>query len=121
MVVTVGLLATPAAIWVWCGSAMTTMRRRACMAPAVPCASGRKPFLMRVWAKTFSALPNATLQLGDEGVEWVWLHPEHEARTDPSCPGARRMAFVAGYAPEDFDGCPLARLRHWFGGDDGRD
>lgn len=76
---------------------------------------------MRVWAKTFSALPNATLQLGDEGVEWVWLHPEHEARTDPSCPGARRMAFVAGYAPEDFDGCPLARLRHWFGGDDGRD
>ena len=76
---------------------------------------------MRVWAKTFSALPNAPLQLGDEGVEWVWLHPQREARTDPACPGARRMAFVAGYAPEAYDGCPLARLRDWFGGDDGGD
>ena len=100
---------------------------------------------MRVWSDVFARLPSAPLKLLDEGLDWRWVEGGHS--TDPGCPGARRFAFVAGYAPgyqacvyappqavDEFgnpipadpalDGEPGAleragqAIRGWFGGDD---
>ncbi len=72
---------------------------------------------MRVWGALFAAQPSAPLDVGDAGLEWVWVTPDGTARTREDCPGARRYAFVDGTAPIDTDGCPMARLRDWFGRD----
>ncbi len=52
---------------------------------------------MRVWSGIFSRLPSAPLQIGDKGLDWQWVAATHS--TDAGCPGARRFAFVAGFAP----------------------
>ena len=52
---------------------------------------------MRVWSDIFARLPSAPLQIAGEGLDWQWIEDGHS--TDPGCPGARRFAFVAGYAP----------------------
>ena len=52
---------------------------------------------MRVWSDIFARLPSATLRIPTEGLDWQWVEAGHS--TDPGCPGARRFAFVAGYAP----------------------
>jgi penicillin-binding protein 1B len=52
---------------------------------------------MRVWSEIFSRLPSAPLRISGDGLDWQWVENGHS--TDPDCPGARRFAFVAGYAP----------------------
>ena len=52
---------------------------------------------MRVWSGIFSRLPSAPLKVGDKGIEWRWIAQSNS--TDAGCPGARRFAFVAGFAP----------------------
>jgi penicillin-binding protein 1B len=52
---------------------------------------------MRVWADVFARLPSAALRIPSEGLDWQWVEGGHS--TDPGCPGARRFAFVAGFAP----------------------
>jgi len=52
---------------------------------------------MRVWSDIFARLPSAPLQIPSEGLDWQWVEGGYS--TDPGCPGARRVAFVAGYAP----------------------
>ena len=52
---------------------------------------------MRVWSGIFQRLPSRPLEVGSEGVDWQWVNGSHA--TDASCPGARRFAFVTGYAP----------------------
>lgn len=52
---------------------------------------------MRVWSDIFARLPSAPLRIPAEGLDWQWI--EGGQSTDPGCPGARRFAFVAGYAP----------------------
>ncbi|RMH93505.1 penicillin-binding protein 1B [Lysobacter pythonis] len=52
---------------------------------------------MRVWSGIFSKLPSRALEVGDEGLDWQWV--SGSGATDASCPGARRFAFVSGYAP----------------------
>jgi penicillin-binding protein 1B len=61
---------------------------------------------MRVWSGLFSRLPSATLEVGGKGLEVQWINPRN-ASTDAGCPGARRMAFVAGFSPA-YEPCPLA-------------
>ncbi len=61
---------------------------------------------MRVWSGTFSRLPSAPLQISGKGIDAQWIN-QRNASTDPGCPGARRMAFVAGFAPA-YEPCPLA-------------
>ncbi|HEV8695509.1 MAG TPA: penicillin-binding protein 1B [Lysobacter sp.] len=83
---------------------------------------------MRVWSAIFSRLPSAPLQVGDKGVDWQWVIGSNT--TDATCGGARRFAFVAGFAP-GYAPCPMAEpvaeenegggWRDWFGlgkGDD---
>ncbi len=60
---------------------------------------------MRVWSGLFSRLPSAPLQVGGKGVDWQWITDSHS--TDPGCPGARRLAFVAGFVPP-YEACALA-------------
>lgn len=60
---------------------------------------------MRVWSGLFSRLPSAPLRIGGNGVDWQWVIDAHS--TDPSCPGARRIGFVAGFAPP-YQPCLLA-------------
>ena len=52
---------------------------------------------MKVWSGIFSRLPSAPLQVADKGLDWQWVAQSNS--TDASCPGARRFAFVAGFAP----------------------
>ncbi|HVR80776.1 MAG TPA: penicillin-binding protein 1B [Luteimonas sp.] len=52
---------------------------------------------MRVWSGIFSRLPSAPLQVADKGLDWQWVAQSNS--TDSGCPGARRFAFVAGFAP----------------------
>ncbi|MFT3762146.1 MAG: penicillin-binding protein 1B [Pseudoxanthomonas sp.] len=52
---------------------------------------------MRVWSGIFSHLPSAPLQVSGKGLEWQWVVGSNS--TDAGCPGARRLPFVAGYAP----------------------
>ncbi|GAB3105433.1 penicillin-binding protein 1B [Lysobacter terrae] len=76
---------------------------------------------MRVWSAMFSRLPSAPLQVGDKGIDWQWVIDSNT--TDADCPGARRMAFVAGFAPQ-YAPCPMQQpaaeeegggWREWFG------
>ena len=60
---------------------------------------------MRVWSGLFSRLPSAQLQVGGKGVDWQWVVASHT--TDAGCPGARRIGFVAGFAPA-YQPCVLA-------------
>ena len=52
---------------------------------------------MRVWSEIFSRLPSAPLQISSDGLDWQWIQRGHS--TDAGCPGAGRVAFVAGFAP----------------------
>ena len=75
---------------------------------------------MRVWSGIFSRLPSAPLEVGSKGIDWQWVMGGNS--TDPSCPGARRFAFVAGFAPP-YTPCVAAPpaeeegggWRDWFG------
>jgi penicillin-binding protein 1B len=73
---------------------------------------------LRVWASLFRRLPTRPLVLRlDEGVEMAWIDPESGHRTQPECRGARRLPFLAGYAPEEEDHCLLQEVKGWFSGD----
>ncbi|MEO5628540.1 MAG: penicillin-binding protein 1B [Thermomonas sp.] len=52
---------------------------------------------MRVWSEIFSRLPSKPLQISTDGLDWQWVQAGHS--TEAGCPGASRIAFVAGYAP----------------------
>lgn len=75
---------------------------------------------MRVWSAIFSRLPTAPLKVGDKGLDWQWITGTHT--TDADCAGARRFAFVAGFAPS-YTPCPAPQpiadegggWREWFG------
>ncbi len=60
---------------------------------------------MRVWSGLFSRLPSAPLQVNSKGIDVQWVAGTHT--TDPGCPGARRLGFVAGFAPA-YQPCLLA-------------
>jgi penicillin-binding protein 1B len=72
---------------------------------------------MRVWSGLFARLPSAPLQVGGKGVDWVWIRNDGHA-TDPGCPGARRIGFVTGFAPE-YQPCLLAEEGEAEAGDEG--
>jgi len=69
---------------------------------------------MRVWSVLFKELPTQALQIDPGGLEWALVDASGSTRTDPDCEGAREVAFVAGFAPEDYRGCGLDRWRGWF-------
>nr|WP_229792555.1 penicillin-binding protein 1B [Lysobacter bugurensis] len=78
---------------------------------------------MRVWSSLFSRLPTAPLEVGDDGLDWQWTLASNT--TDPGCAGARRLPFVAGFAPP-YAPCPAPApveedegggWREWFGFD----
>lgn len=60
---------------------------------------------MRVWSGIFSRLPSARLEVGDKGLDWQWV--SQSVSTDAECPGVRRFAFVAGFAPP-YEPCAYA-------------
>ncbi|MBA3486559.1 MAG: penicillin-binding protein 1B [Lysobacter sp.] len=81
---------------------------------------------MRVWSSLFARLPSATLQVGDQGLDWQWVINANT--TDAGCAGAHRFAFVAGFAPP-YAPCPMPQpepelederrgWRDWFGIDE---
>jgi penicillin-binding protein 1B len=75
---------------------------------------------MRVWSTLFKRLPSAPLKVAPQGLESAWVDVENYAQTDEDCPGARHFVFVAGYLPEEFQGCRFERLRGWFDREDDR-
>ncbi|WP_425497818.1 penicillin-binding protein 1B [Lysobacter arvi] len=75
---------------------------------------------MRVWSAIFSRLPTAPLEVGNKGIDWQWTIASNT--TDADCPGARRFAYVSGFAPP-YAPCPQPEpveeesggWRDWFG------
>jgi penicillin-binding protein 1B len=76
---------------------------------------------MRVWSAMFARLPSAPLRVGDKGLDWQWVIGDNT--TDADCAGARRIPFVAGFAPQ-YAPCPMPQpeaeeesggWREWFG------
>ena len=63
---------------------------------------------MRVWAGIFRKLPSTPLKVSSEGMDWAWVSPSQLASVDASCPGARRFAFVHGFAPAGPSSCDAA-------------
>ncbi len=68
---------------------------------------------MRVWSALFKQLPTSALQVDPGGLEWATVETSGQIRTDPACEGARELAFVAGFAPEEYRGCTLDRFVDW--------
>ncbi|HLT44969.1 MAG TPA: penicillin-binding protein 1B [Luteimonas sp.] len=66
---------------------------------------------MRVWSGIFSRLPSAPLEVPSKGIDWEWIQGSHA--TDAGCPGARRFAFVAGYAPA-YQSCYYVEPDPWY-------
>ena len=76
---------------------------------------------MRVWSGIFARLPSAPLKVSGKGLDWQWVAGANS--TDASCPGARQLPFVAGFAPA-YSPCVIEPLpedeqeggwRSWFG------
>ncbi|KRG43386.1 penicillin-binding protein 1B [Stenotrophomonas pictorum JCM 9942] len=55
---------------------------------------------MRVWSGIFRNLPSAALRVSNKGLDWQYVQAEGSNATDEGCPGARRLPFVAGFAPQ---------------------
>jgi penicillin-binding protein 1B len=53
---------------------------------------------MRVWSGIFTRLPSAPLKVSGKGLDWQWVAGANA--TDASCPGARQLPFVSGFAPD---------------------
>jgi penicillin-binding protein 1B len=80
---------------------------------------------LRLWADLFRALPLKAVDLDmPDGAYWVWVEPELDALSDPSCPGAVQMPFIEGSEPVSESPCRV-RLerqdrnsiwRKWFDG-----
>jgi penicillin-binding protein 1B len=66
---------------------------------------------MRVWSAIFARLPSASLDVVSKGIDWEWVQDSHA--TDAGCPGARRFAFVAGYAPA-YQSCYYVQPDPWY-------
>jgi len=54
---------------------------------------------MRVWSGIFRNLPSRPLRVNSKGLDWQYVAAEGTNSTDEGCPGARRLPFVAGFAP----------------------
>ena len=54
---------------------------------------------MRVWGGIFKKLPSRPLEVASEGLEWTWVADGRNEATDEGCAGARRLPYVAGFAP----------------------
>lgn len=77
---------------------------------------------MRVWSNLFARLPSTPLKVSGKGLDWQWVAGNNS--TDPGCPGARTLPFVAGYAPA-YSACVMeapapaeeesSGWRSWFG------
>ncbi|MGX5730614.1 penicillin-binding protein 1B [Pseudoxanthomonas beigongshangi] len=77
---------------------------------------------MRVWSNLFARLPSAPLNVSGKGLDWQWVVGTNT--TDPGCPGARQLPFVAGFAPA-YSACVIEApatpeeesggWRSWFG------
>ncbi|MGA7439406.1 MAG: penicillin-binding protein 1B [Luteibacter sp.] len=74
---------------------------------------------MRVWQELFRKLPTRPLatQLG-EGLDMAWVNTQTGKRTEPTCEGARQFPFIAGYVPEEEQGCFWQQFKGMFGGGD---
>lgn len=70
---------------------------------------------LRVWIGLVGTLPTSPLELDGQGLEYAWVTPSGK-RSDPACEGARRLPFVAGYLPQESEGCVLDRVRGLFSG-----
>lgn len=72
---------------------------------------------LTVWRNLFAQLPTEPLSTDyGDGVQFAWVDPQTGRGTKPECEGARRLPFVAGYAPQDQQGCFWQQFRGIFGG-----
>jgi penicillin-binding protein 1B len=61
---------------------------------------------LRVWASTMRKVSHEPLVLDPPGnVEWAWIDAGSGGRTEPDCPGAIRLPFAAGSAPDSVAPC----------------
>ncbi len=65
---------------------------------------------MRVWSGIFRSLPSAPLEVNNKGLDWQYVEASGMNATDSGCPGARRFAFVVGFAPQYASCAPPAPM-----------
>ncbi len=70
---------------------------------------------LQVWMALLHRLPSSALELSQDGLETAWVSPQTGARTDPQCPGARQVPFMAGFMPAESDSCTWYELKSIFG------
>lgn len=70
---------------------------------------------LAAWINLFRDLPTEPLRLADQGLEWAFIDPQSGARTDEHCRDARRLPFVAGYAPAQTEHCLWQEIEARFG------
>jgi penicillin-binding protein 1B len=71
---------------------------------------------MRVWSRLFRELPGLPLfpEHGGAALEWSWVSRDGQRRSQPDCPGARELPFLAGHLPPGEERCPLSRFGRLF-------
>ncbi|HEX6834100.1 MAG TPA: penicillin-binding protein 1B [Rudaea sp.] len=72
---------------------------------------------LQAWIALFRKLPAAPLAVPQDGLDVAWIDPESGARTDPQCRGARELPFMAGFVPQQTDGCRWQEIKALFSGD----
>ena len=82
---------------------------------------------MRVWAALFRSVPVEPVDLRmPDGANFVWVDKWQRTLTDPSCPGAMQIPFIAGSEPQESSAClkdldrknKQSLWRKWFGNKD---
>ncbi len=71
---------------------------------------------LAIWTALFHKLPSAPLSLPQDGLDQIYVNPLSGAQTDPQCPGARELPFMAGFPPADTDHCVVQEIKSIFGG-----
>ncbi|MEO7916743.1 MAG: penicillin-binding protein 1B [Dokdonella sp.] len=70
---------------------------------------------LKVWIELFRRLPSQPLTVPQDGIETALVDPASGKATDAQCSGARQLPFAVGYTPQEQQGCPLDKLKNFFG------
>ena len=66
---------------------------------------------LQVWINLFTQLPTTALpDTPSDNIEYAWVNPDDGHRTEPGCRNARRLPFVAGHVPTQYEACLYDRF-----------
>ena len=77
---------------------------------------------LRVWTRFMQQVPiSSVASLNSERIEYVWVKPEMNKRSGEGCDGVRRLPYIKGSVPQEYDGCGTEpdssvfdQIKSWF-------